>query len=662
MNIPSKEQLYIINQLQSNNIIIDSVAGSGKTTTNLHIAKKYNNKNILLLTYNTKLKLETRQKVLLYNINNIDVHSYHSFCVKYYYNKCYNDDAIIYIINKKLKPQITIKYNILILDEAQDICPLYYELILKIIYNNTKLLKICILGDKYQSIYNFNNADSRYITMGTKLFNINNYNWITTNLSISFRLTKQIANFINDCFLNEKRINTIKEGPKPRYIICDTFGSNSSNRCYAEVLYYLERYNYEDIFILAPSVKSEKSPVRQLANILSKNNIPIYVPLSDEEKIDDDIIKGKITFSTYHQSKGLERKVVIIYGIDESYFLFYKKNSNELLIQNEFGGCTNINIPNEIYVALTRSLEQLTLFHHYDYNYINFINNNILNKYCYCEDYKFKIKNKKRLLKNNIVTPVTNLIKHLPINIINDALLYIDVSVINESEEIIDIPIKTKQQDLYENVCEITGTAIPSYFEYILLNKMEIYNKLIENNLLDIRIDIFTVENLLFIANKWNAFISGYNYKIYQINNYDWLSVENLNICINRLKQRITKNAIFEIKYEKELFNRKIIGYIDCIDEYNIYEFKCVKKLEKEHYLQLACYMYLFSLTNNINNYNFYLMNILDNKLLKIESSNEKLNKLINLLIYEKYINEVKKNDINFINDNIKIFNKYFID
>ena len=66
MQLPniSDEQLSVIEGLsQNNNIIVDSVAGSGKTTCNLHIAKSFPLLNILLLTYNAKLKLETREKV-----------------------------------------------------------------------------------------------------------------------------------------------------------------------------------------------------------------------------------------------------------------------------------------------------------------------------------------------------------------------------------------------------------------------------------------------------------------------------------------------------------------------------------------------------------------------------------------------------------------------
>ena len=94
MTLPiiSHEQNNIITLLTANkNIVVDSVAGSGKTTTNLYIAKSFSKLKLLLLTYNAKLKIETREKIDLLGITNLETHSYHSFCVKYYNNKCFTD-------------------------------------------------------------------------------------------------------------------------------------------------------------------------------------------------------------------------------------------------------------------------------------------------------------------------------------------------------------------------------------------------------------------------------------------------------------------------------------------------------------------------------------------------------------------------------------------
>ena len=83
-----------------------------------------------------------------------------------------------------------------------------------------------------------------------------------------------------------------------------------------------------DIFVLAPSVKSENSPIKLIENMLVNNNIPCFVPMSETSSISSEIIKNKVIFSSFHQSKGRERKVVVVYGFDDSYFAFFNKDSD----------------------------------------------------------------------------------------------------------------------------------------------------------------------------------------------------------------------------------------------------------------------------------------------------------------------------------------------
>ena len=324
----SEEQHEVIQNLKNSNVLVDSVAGSGKTTTSLHIAKNYMDQKILLLTYNANLKIDTRQKVITHNISNMEVHSFHSFCVKYYNRNCYNDSVMKKMMNSILKPLNNFDYDIIIVDELQDLTILYYRLLCQIYKDNQvfnkKSAKICILGDKCQSIYQFNDADARFIIRGDTLFNFNNLSWKKTNLSYSFRITHEMAKFINKCMLKSDRIKSEKVTPnKPKYIICDCF---KPAVIFEEVKYFLDKgYKPSDIFILAPSVKKGKQPIRMLENEIkgTLKDIPIYVPTCDEEKVDNDVIEGKMVFSTFHQVKGLERKVVIVFNFDDSYFKFY---------------------------------------------------------------------------------------------------------------------------------------------------------------------------------------------------------------------------------------------------------------------------------------------------------------------------------------------------
>jgi hypothetical protein len=635
---PSLEQKNAIDKLADNNIVIDSVAGSGKTTTNLHISMKYPNKKILLLTYNAKLKLETRDKVKQLNIHNIEVHSYHSFCYKYYDNKCRNDGVMRKIINNEIKPKMGLNFDIIIIDECQDMTPLYYELVWKIFTNNNKKdAYLCILGDKNQSIYDFNQADERFIVFADKLFTFNSKSWTKCNLSYSFRITHEMAEFINRCMLGTNRIKSSKVTDiKPRYIICDCFSKRfgSGGRAYSEVLYYINLgYSYEDIFIISPSVRNQKSPVRQLANDLSNKGYPVFVPLSDEEKLDDQILSGKIVFSTYHQVKGLERKVVIVFNFDNSYFHLYKKNKNPKYC------------PNELYVATTRAKERLTMFHHYDNDYLPFLNTAVIKKYTdFFMDTQLKVTKFKS--SRNIDTYVTDIYRHVPQEVITKCCSYLKTKIINEPGDIIDIPAKTQQKYGYENVSEITGTAIPAFFDYKIKNKLSLLERLVLGSIhIDASADseseeseeeineqmnmdlvlsqinpnnitedtIHTIDNtwgsfnkfMLYVANRWNSFTSGYVYKVNQIVDYGWLGEDNMIKSIDRLKNlNISEDSKFEIKFsienENELLNRRLIGYTDCIDSNNVYEFKCVTSLTDEHLLQIGLYMYLIE----VNRYN----------------------------------------------------------
>ncbi len=674
---PSDEQKHILELLKDNNVIIDSVAGSGKTTTNLHIAKKYTELQILLLTYNAKLKLETREKVQHLKLNNIEVHSYHSFCVKYYDRKCFTDTIITKVVKSNVKPLKHFHYDVIILDEAQDVTPLYYKLVCKLYVDNYIKAKLCIIGDRYQSIYDFNKADERFIIYADKLFNFNDIEWKACHLSRSFRITKPMVKFINNCMIDEvKTERTITSNKistyKPRYIICNTFITvKELSKPYNEIKRYLGMgYTYSDIFVLTASVKSESSPVRRLANILSNSGIPVFVPVSDEEKLDEDVLLGKIVFSTFHQVKGLERRVILVFNFDITYFKFYKKNKNPNIC------------PNELYVAVTRGLEHLTLFHHHTNDYLPFINLKKLPLYTSIIHHT-KLKIRKKNCNKNINTPVTTLIRHLPSEVIDNCFDYLKIININKCGKKINIPTKTEQKYGHENVSEITGIAIPSYFEYKLkgiisiainlvsINKFTEYEISEEKSFSDIRIiDLYdNIENdrekensLLEIATMWNAYSSGYVFKLNQITEYNWLSERSLRLCMKRFDRlNITKEAIFEQRIElegkHELLDRKLVGYIDCVNNKSIFEFKCVNKLEKTHYLQLAIYMYMLE-SINVSNKSYYLYNVITDKLDLIVVSLPDLTKMMGYLINIKYGNVKKISDVKFIENQSYIYKK----
>jgi hypothetical protein len=590
-------------------------------------------------------------------------------------------------------PREIVKYDLIIIDEIQDMTPLYFHLVGQIIHDiDNADVQVCVLGDKNQSIFDFNDSDSRFITRANDIFKYNSRSWEKLALPTSFRVTKGMALFINNCMLNTDRILSSKceAIDKPQYMICDTFDKfKNTNKVYQLIEKLIKNgAKPDDFFILAASLRSTKTPVSILENLLKNNmpEIPIYVPSRDVSEIDDDVIKKKMLFSTFHQAKGLERKIVIVYGFEESYFKYYKKD------------CDPTICPNELYVACTRASEKLVLVHHKSDDYLPFLKENNLRKYCDVIGEIEKKQNKNVNLKPKLIATkpigVCDLIRHLPVKVIDDCCKPFVIVKINEIEKKISIPCKSLQKnDLYEELSEITGVAIPMYFEYkrnsencelnnIITWTMDETNNSplyldIKKNVVDTDIvkknkqiikeydvESITIAQLLHIAIMHNFTRTSYIFKLDQIVNYDWISENNLKMGLNRLHELNITEGTFEKRVERqniiEIGNTMMTlsGFIDYIDEDSVYEFKCVAELLNDHYIQLALYKYMYeSAFPNEKKRRYYLYNILTNEKNELSCSLKSLDEMVKNIIKHKYEKKKNKDDETFFHE-IDVINK----
>ena len=102
--VSSEEQKNAIQKIKDGyNVVLDAVAGSGKSTTILSLAKDMPEKRILQMTYNATLRKEIQQKVAARKIRNLEVHTFHSFAVKYYLNSAHTDTGIRRIMQKDMR-------------------------------------------------------------------------------------------------------------------------------------------------------------------------------------------------------------------------------------------------------------------------------------------------------------------------------------------------------------------------------------------------------------------------------------------------------------------------------------------------------------------------------------------------------------------------------
>ena len=97
------------------------------------------------------------------------------------------------------------------------------------------------------------------------------------------------------------------------------------------------------------------------------------------------------------------------------------------------------------------------------------------------------------------------------------------------------------------------------------------------------------------IRDRYSAFSSGYNFKMNQIKDYNWMEDSKLDDAVDRLELIINKNAKFEVEvFNPELkIGKVIVGRMDCLDNDTVWEFKCTKDLDTEHFIQLAIYALL---------------------------------------------------------------------
>jgi hypothetical protein len=660
----SNEQKNIINS--GNNIIVDAVAGSGKTTTILHLTKMYPKSLIVQITYNNMLKQEVRKRANELEINNMIIHTYHSVAVNYYCKTAYTDEGIkkILLYDTKLSLTYVAQIDILIIDEIQDMSVDYFNLVKKLIKDTKSNPKIFLFGDKNQTIYEYKGANSKFITMTDQIWN---KKFEVLPLSESFRVTKQNAWFINNVMLKSNRIKSNKEGLKIDYYVANP---QKVYKYIGKTIMKMIRHDNikpDDIFVLSPSIKSLNSPFIKLENYLVKQKIKCITPSSENSYLDNKLISGKVVFTTYHQAKGRERKVVIIYNFDNSLFDYYLKNEDET------------KCPNIIYVGVTRASEKLILVQDCKNKQLPFINlqcSNIKKYVNFIQTDNINL-NRKQLENEKISNfSVTDLVKFISPSVMDYIIVNCDglFECIRKENEIISINSKIQIKKSFEDVSDLNGIVIPALYEKKYFNEYSFLEiaiiehknspnyKYIKKYVSKINIPCVSLHDNLVASNIYLSIQSNLHAKLNQITKYDWLTKTIVNKCHKNMKIINSKQTKFEIPvsyiYTYKTNKISINGRIDVIDDVNVYELKCVDFLTIEHKLQLIIYEYLCRKSDEENNTilnsnkKFKLLNIRTGEILQFNKNNENnkiIDNLFDLIIENKLNSDKKLNDTEFI-------------
>lgn len=342
------------------NVVVQASAGAGKSTTFYHAARawldRYPGTKIIQLCFNTILRSESQKRVAALHLeDSIDCFTIHALAGQMY-QTCIHDTLSLHKhLNSTVVPLAPAQYSLCLLDEAQDLS----ELMMRVVTRLQQVLpplRYMVVGDARQEIYNFlREVDVRVLDQPATYLNTMTP-WQVCQLNTSYRLTPANCDFINHCCRHPSQAlihpgNMQSANVKPIFVMGDRDGDDLV-RLTVEML---QRYPPEDIMILAPSVNVPKYQCSRVAQRLSQTlHIPIYSTHKSRVEVSQDMLRGKLFLSTFQQSKGYERRCVIVLGMDmESWAMERPLLDDQPAMHNA------------LHVALTRAIEQLVIFQHF---------------------------------------------------------------------------------------------------------------------------------------------------------------------------------------------------------------------------------------------------------------------------------------------------------
>lgn len=275
------------------------------------------------------------------------------------YGPCFDDSTLNGILSANTPRRRPFNYDYVIVDECQDLKDKFYEGILKILSDNDNPCPVIMrLGDRRQEIFTYEGADSRYFLGGDKAYELfSSRPWVRIVLKTTYRLDDEHCAFVNRVILKEDCFRSAgRAGEKPILVRSDpyTWIDNVLRVCNGRVHVKGRRslggILPSDILVLASSLRGagSRSPPRRLSNWFSEHKLAVFYPTGSEDN--RDTASGKVIFSSFHQAKGMEKRLVILLGADESW---YEHAGREITDRDQ--------VPCAWVVALTRAKDQLIM-------------------------------------------------------------------------------------------------------------------------------------------------------------------------------------------------------------------------------------------------------------------------------------------------------------
>ena len=299
-NLSKEQQLFILKAKEGNNILVDACIGSGKTTAIQRLCDELPaDLKILYLTYNKLLKLDARSKIRNANVTVTNYHGFAYLALKKIGVSSGISD-LIQSFNRR-KPRLE-HYDVLIIDEYQDI-ELEFSEMLEYIKSTNPKMQIIAVGDMEQKIYDKTTLNvpefmERFLGRHIKL-----------EFTQCFRLSADLAARLGRIW--HKSIIGVNKNCVVEEMAID------------QVVNFLAEQNPRDILCLG----ARTGDLADTLNILETrypqkfNKKTVFASISDKDAAGSTQPKPtSAIFTTFDSSKGLERKVCVVFDYTESYW------------------------------------------------------------------------------------------------------------------------------------------------------------------------------------------------------------------------------------------------------------------------------------------------------------------------------------------------------
>lgn len=549
VHLSDEQELFLNKALLGENILVDACIGSGKTTAIQHLCCALpETTQVLYLTYNKLLKLDAKGKI---KNKNVTVTNYHGFAYGMLIRSGIQpniSDAIQLFNDKKPKIQA---YDVLIIDEYQDIEQEFSEL-LEYIKAMNPAIQIIAVGDMAQKIYDKTTLDvsafiERFLDSHIELTFTKCFRLSTGLAEKIGRIWKKKIVGINDSCIVEKmtitKVTDFLSMQDPRDVLC--LGSRTGDM--ANVLNDLENFHADKY-----------------------NKKTVYASIADKDSLGkSEPSKNAAIFTTFDSSKGLERKICVVFDFTESYWNVRVKKPQQKyeILRNIF--C----------VAASRGKEHIIF-----------------------------VTNGEALLSEETISTETDSAKNYDetanISEMFDFKYHEDVEacytlldctkMATDDKTVIDIKPTDGLIDLSPCIGVYQEAVFFSQDQYDIDKEIELYFMTHKNGSKGVDAKQLSLDEKILYLTALETKQERYRKQV----SIPFISEKERTAIVDRLSKCFAGDEAVQVPCEIPFYEKsskgecfKAIGLCDVLKDRTVYELKFVSELSHVHFLQCACYM-----------------------------------------------------------------------